>query len=64
MTVLFAFQAPNEDSLRTLQAELKENDVDHKLWVEQPENFPTCLATKPYPKDAVQKYFKMFKLFK
>ena len=23
----------------------------HKLWVEQPENFPTCLATKPCPKE-------------
>jgi hypothetical protein len=24
----------------------------HKLWVEQPENFPTCLALKPYPKES------------
>ena len=23
----------------------------HNLWVEQPENFPTCLATKPCPKE-------------
>ena len=24
--------------------------VDFKLWNEQPENYPTCLATRPYPK--------------
>lgn len=23
----------------------------HKLWIEQPENYPTCLAVKPYPKE-------------
>jgi hypothetical protein len=27
----------------------------HKLWVEQPENFPTCLALKPYPKESSNK---------
>ena len=24
--------------------------IRHKLWIEQPENYPTCLALKPYPK--------------
>ena len=22
--------------------------VDYKLWIEQPENYPTCLALRPY----------------
>ena len=32
--------------------------------VEQPENFPTCLATKPYPKSAVSALFKALRLMK
>uniref|UniRef100_A0A1A9W469 Uncharacterized protein n=1 Tax=Glossina brevipalpis TaxID=37001 RepID=A0A1A9W469_9MUSC len=28
-----------------------ENDIKHKLWIEQPENIPTCLAIKPYVKE-------------
>ena len=32
----------------------------HKLWVEQPENFPTCLATKPCPKEVGRILFAFF----
>lgn len=53
-----------EEDLRKLAEDLQEAGIQHKLWIEQPENFPTCLATKPYPKEVVQKYFKKFKLFK
>jgi len=53
-----------EADLVKVAEKLKEASVDHKLWVEQPENFPTCLAVKPYPKEQVQKYFKKFKLYK
>ena len=60
----FLLQATSEESLKKLEETLKENNIDHKLWVEQPENFPTCLATKPYQKDIVQNYFKKFKLYK
>lgn len=28
----------------------KRDNVSFHLWVEQPENYPTCLATKPYLK--------------
>lgn len=55
---------PTEEDLKSLAEKLKEADVDHKLWIEQPENFPTCLAVRPYAKDQVQKYFKKLKLFK
>ena len=37
--------------------------MDYKLWIEQPENYPTCLATKPYPRDEISKFFKKFKLY-
>lgn len=57
-------EAPNEESLKTLNSKLLEANIKHKLWIEQPENIPTCLVAKPYPKEEVQKYFKKFKLFK
>ncbi|KAF2894060.1 hypothetical protein ILUMI_12110 [Ignelater luminosus] len=57
-------EAPNENSLISLKDKLVENNVKHKLWIEQPENIPTCLVAKPYPKEEIQKYFKKFKLFK
>jgi len=57
-------EAPGEGDLLKVSEKLKEGGVDFKLWVEQPENFPTCLAVKPYPKQEVQKYFKKYKLYK
>lgn len=57
-------EAPNEESLVKLKDKLIEANIKHKLWVEQPENIPTCLVSKPYPKEEVQKFFKKFKLFK
>lgn len=57
-------EATNEESILKLRDKLVEADVKHKLWIEQPENIPTCLVVKPYPKEEVQKYFKKFKLFK
>ncbi|XP_032667196.1 putative peptidyl-tRNA hydrolase PTRHD1 isoform X2 [Odontomachus brunneus] len=57
-------EAADEASLQTLHTKLRENDIQHKLWIEQPENIATCLVTKPYPKDEVQPYFKKFKLLK
>ena len=55
--------APDGAALGRLRDALQEAGVDHKLWVEQPEDMPTCLAAKPAPKADVQKYFKKFKLF-
>ncbi|XP_054720123.1 putative peptidyl-tRNA hydrolase PTRHD1 [Uloborus diversus] len=57
-------EAEDESSLWKLSHELENNDICHKIWIEQPENFPTCIACKPYPKQDVHKYFKQFKLFK
>ncbi|XP_045535168.1 putative peptidyl-tRNA hydrolase PTRHD1 [Papilio machaon] len=49
-------EVPNEETLRKIAEKLKENSIDHKLWIEQPENIPTCLAFKPYPKEEIKKY--------
>ena len=53
-----------EAQLRALAAKLAEGGVAHKLWTEQPEDFVTCLATKPYPKNAVAAHFKKLQLAK
>lgn len=54
----------SEVKLCNLSQKLKEASVDHKLWIEQPEDFPTCLVTKPYPKEEISRHFKKLKLFK
>ena len=53
-----------KEQLLNLALKLQEAGVRHKLWVEQPENFPTCLATAPLEKDSIQQHFKRLKLCK
>ena len=36
----------------------------HWLQVEQPENYPTCLATKPYPRTLLKGVMKGLRLLK
>ena len=55
---------PSEAELRELGAKFQDSGLKAKLWIEQPENIPTCLATKPYRKSLVETFFKAFKLFK
>lgn len=57
-------QADDEPALRKLAQTLDDNAVKHKLWIEMPENTPTCIALKPYRKDDVHKFVKKFKLLK
>ncbi|KAK9915245.1 hypothetical protein WJX75_006612 [Coccomyxa subellipsoidea] len=57
-------EVKGEAQLTNLAQKLQEAGVPHKLWVEQPENFPTCLATSPSPKSLVQQHFKKLKLCK
>jgi hypothetical protein len=47
-----------------LAKKLEEAGIDFKLWNEQPENYPTCLATRPYPKEEVAQLFKKCNLAK
>ncbi|XP_022730380.1 putative peptidyl-tRNA hydrolase PTRHD1 [Durio zibethinus] len=53
-----------EAQILNLSEKLTDGGIAHKLWIEQPENIPTCLATKPYPKSMVSLFFKKFKLCK
>ncbi|KAJ4834766.1 hypothetical protein Tsubulata_020006 [Turnera subulata] len=57
-------EVKGEPQILNLSEKLKAGGIAHKLWIEQPENFPTCLATKPYPKSAVSAFFKKLKLCK
>ncbi|KAM9317260.1 putative peptidyl-tRNA hydrolase PTRHD1 [Gastrophryne carolinensis] len=57
-------EVPDEVTLTGLAETLKQAEVDHKLWMEQPENIPTCIALRPYPKEEVHRYLKKFKLLK
>ncbi|KAF3850186.1 peptidyl-tRNA hydrolase domain-containing protein 1 [Dissostichus eleginoides] len=56
--------APDEAALSNLSETLTKAGVAHKLWIEQPENIPTCLALKPCAKETVQPLLRKFKLFK
>lgn len=57
-------EVKGEVQLLNLAQKLEAGGIAYKLWIEQPEKVPTCLATKPYPKAEVAKYFKNLKLCK
>lgn len=52
------------DQMKNLAEKLVAGGIAHKLWIEQPENIPTCLATKPYLKSVVSVFFRKLKLCK
>lgn len=57
-------EVKGEAQLRNLSAKLEAAGVRHKLWVEQPEDYPTCLATKPYRRSAAGAHFRKLQLCK
>jgi peptidyl-tRNA hydrolase len=57
-------EATGDVQLRDVAQKLEEAGILHKLWIEQPENFVTCLATAPYPKSTVAPFMKKLKLCK
>ena len=56
-------QCPDAETLTQLASQLTSQNIDHKLWIEQPENIPTCIAVKPYPRDVIKPLVKQFKLY-
>lgn len=54
----------NETELNELSQVLKQNSIEHYLWVEQPENMPTAIAVKPYYKKDVEHFFSKYKLYR
>eukprot|EP00887_Chlorella_sp_A99_P004306 scaffold15.g4306.t1 len=57
-------EVKGEAQLRGLSEKLGAAGVPHKLWIEQPEDYATCLATAPLPKSRVQPHVKKLKLCK
>jgi hypothetical protein len=57
-------EVKSETHLRNLAEKLKEAGVGHWLWVEQPENCGTALATKPSRKSTVAPFMKKLNLCK
>ncbi|KAG9454481.1 hypothetical protein H6P81_007385 [Aristolochia fimbriata] len=57
-------EVKGETQIINLSEKLVAGGIAHKLWIEQPENIPTCLATKPYPKSVVSSFFRKLKLCK
>ncbi|KAJ0817446.1 putative peptidyl-tRNA hydrolase, PTH2, peptidyl-tRNA hydrolase II domain superfamily [Helianthus annuus] len=62
--VQVTLEVKGEVQLKNLSEKLTSNNIAHKLWIEQPENYPTCLASRPYPKSVVSPFFKKLKLCK
>jgi len=57
-------EATGEDQLHNIARNLEEAGISYKLWIEQPENFPTALASAPARKSTVAPFFKKLKLCK
>ena len=57
-------EVKSEAQLRNLAEKLGAAGIAHKLWIEQPEDYATCLATAPAPKSAVQPHVRKLKLCK
>eukprot|EP00123_Amoebidium_parasiticum_P015843 comp23172_c0_seq1/m.37525 comp23172_c0_seq1/g.37525 ORF comp23172_c0_seq1/g.37525 comp23172_c0_seq1/m.37525 type:complete len:143 (-) comp23172_c0_seq1:108-536(-) len=57
-------EVKNENALLKLAEGLRGANVGHKVWIEQPENIPTALATLPYRREEIAHLFKKCQLFK
>lgn len=62
--VQVVLEVKSEQQLVNLSKKLEQEGILHKLWIEQPENYPTCLATKPYQKSQAAALFKKLQLCK
>jgi peptidyl-tRNA hydrolase len=57
-------EAPGADALQRIAESLSAAQVAHKLWVEQPEGVPTCLATAPGRASLLKPFFKALRLLR
>lgn len=53
-----------ENEMNEISNLLKQNSIEHYLWIEQPENIPTAIAVKPYYKNTIEQYFSKYKLYR
>ena len=57
-------ECKGEPQLLTLAEKLQAEGVAHRVWMEQPENIPTAIALKPYPRSRVAPLLKKYQLFR
>ncbi|KAI5750140.1 hypothetical protein M8J76_013156 [Diaphorina citri] len=57
-------KVPHEQELLAVEKALLSKEIKFKKWIEQPENYPTCIALKPYVKTDVQKLLRKYKMLK
>ena len=58
------FQVNDEKELFELENKLVSNEIDYRMWIKQPGNYATCIATRPYPITEISSHFKNVKLYK
>ncbi|CAI5484592.1 unnamed protein product, partial [Closterium sp. Yama58-4] len=56
-------EVKGEVQLLNLSKKLQEAGITHRVWMEQPENMPTCIATLPHPKNVVAPHMRKLKLW-
>ena len=57
-------EAKDESELLSVADILKNNNIDHIAWREQPENYITAIATKPYAKSSFGTLLRHLKLLR
>ena len=57
-------EVKGETQLRGLAEKLTEAGIIFRMWQEQPENIPTAIALKPYPRSRVASLLRKYQLFK
>ena len=57
-------EVKGEPQILTLAEKLKSEGLAYKLWMEQPENIPTAIAVKPYPRSRVAPLLKKYQLYR
>jgi peptidyl-tRNA hydrolase len=57
-------EAGSAEALETVATALAGAGVPHKLWVEQPEGVPTCLATAPGRRSLLKPFFTALRLLR
>ncbi|KAJ1983592.1 peptidyl-tRNA hydrolase domain-containing protein 1 [Dimargaris verticillata] len=57
-------ETKNQASLLKVAEGLTQSQISHYLWVEQPENLETCLATIPVPRSSVRDILKKCQLWR
>lgn len=54
----------NDEELISTSESLNQSSILNHIWIEQPENLPVCLATRPAPRGVIQPLLKHLKLFR